>query len=383
MKILFISYYTGMYGANTSLLLLMKDLKRRYNVTPIVLMPTKGEFTEKLQEENIDVIISKYYRWMCEPANRFSNIKIIIKKLFNILLYKKVYRVLKDENIDLIHSNSSISDVGDYLASKLGVSHLWHIREYGKEDYNIEYMYSLDYVSAKYARADCVVAISNSIKEYYSKVLPNSNHINFSIIYNGVSIPELIKVKFNIKSPVQFCVIGLVSENKNQKEIIEACKCLVYNNVSDFKLNIIGDGESEYVDYLKNLVSKYSLNNYIDFWGYRKNIDDILQEMDIGIMASKKEAFGRVTVEYMSYYMPVIGANTGGTVELINNSNGYLYESGDYKQLADIMKNFIYNRNLIEKLGKQARSYANDNFRKELTTDNIYKEYCKILKLNK
>ena len=50
--------------------------------------------------------------------------------------------------------------------------------------------------------------------------------------------------------------------------------------------------------------------------------------MDILLMCSRCEGFGRVTVEAMQRGIPVIGLNTGGTSELVKDGfNGYLFNS--------------------------------------------------------
>jgi glycosyltransferase involved in cell wall biosynthesis len=47
------------------------------------------------------------------------------------------------------------------------------------------------------------------------------------------------------------------------------------------------------------------------------------------------EGFGRVTVEAMKVGRPVVGANGGGTVELIRDGwNGLFYRLGDAVDLA-------------------------------------------------
>lgn len=57
-------------------------------------------------------------------------------------------------------------------------------------------------------------------------------------------------------------------------------------------------------------------------------------------MCFRYEAMGRVTAEAMAAALPVIGYNSGGTPELIENEvTGLLYEGG-YKELAQCMARF-------------------------------------------
>ena len=112
----------------------------------------------------------------------------------------------------------------------------------------------------------------------------------------------------------------------------------------------------------------------------QNNINQILRNMDVGLMLSKREAFGRVTVEYMLNYMPVIGVNTGATPEIIDNESGFICELDDSEKLADLMQKFITNPELLAKIGSKARERAINNFSLEHNTDEIYKLYQEILK---
>lgn len=68
------------------------------------------------------------------------------------------------------------------------------------------------------------------------------------------------------------------------------------------------------------------------------------KNMDVELVCSRAEAFGRVTAEAMLGGMSVIGSNTGGTVGLINHKKiGYLYSKSDINELAEYMKEFICN----------------------------------------
>ena len=95
--------------------------------------------------------------------------------------------------------------------------------------------------------------------------------------------------------------------------------------------------------------------------------------MDVGIICSQNEAFGRATVEYMLSSMPVIGAKGSGTEEIIRHEiNGYLYQGGEVDQLAGYMKKMIMDRNVVKEKGQNAYVYAQENFTSERTAEQIY-----------
>lgn len=77
----------------------------------------------------------------------------------------------------------------------------------------------------------------------------------------------------------------------------------------------------------------------------------------------QKEAFGRVTVEAMGSGVPVIGANSGGTVELIKNKEtGLLYCQGDYRDLSEKICQFIENAEYRKKIAESGCKLCQKKF---------------------
>ena len=107
--------------------------------------------------------------------------------------------------------------------------------------------------------------------------------------------------------------------------------------------------------------------------GFRNDVIDILKKMDVGIITSLSEAFGRVTIEFMLSSMPVIGTNSGGTKEIvIEGETGYLYNVGDVNKLASCMQYYIEHHDYIMKDGLKGRNRAINMFSLDATVNNIY-----------
>ena len=106
--------------------------------------------------------------------------------------------------------------------------------------------------------------------------------------------------------------------------------------------------------------------------------------MDVGLMLSKSEAFGRVTIEYMFQNLAVIASDTGANPELINNNKtGLLYHYGNCNDLAEKMKMIILDKSLLSHLSSQGRIYARKEFCSTKNSDNIYRIYEEVIKSNK
>ena len=244
---------------------------------------------------------------------------------------------------------------------------MWHLREYGFEFAAADF-----YVRRQFHKAASVIVVSRAVYDYYVNKYKFCLSDKTRIIYDGLKIPEAYVKEYNRFGNVNFCITGFVHDNKNQLMALRACEKLKASN-DKFILHIIGAGDEEYISELNNIISVNNLHQNIKFRGFRYDVREILRNMDIGLTLSKREAFGRVTVEYMLNYMPVIGTNTGGTPEIIIDSeNGFICALDDTEHLVELMYKFITDPKLIKLMGTNARKKAVENFSLEKNTDEIY-----------
>ncbi len=98
------------------------------------------------------------------------------------------------------------------------------------------------------------------------------------------------------------------------------------------------------------------------------------------MILSTRESFGRITMEYMLNYMPVLGVDTGATPELVSDGEtGYICRFNNHESLAALMLKLINNPSLLPDLGHSGRERAITHFPLEKHTDQIYKLYQEIL----
>ena len=146
----------------------------------------------------------------------------------------------------------------------------------------------------------------------------------------------------------------------------------------DFKVFIIGEGPDE--TRLRQYVKKNNLDHFVVFCGYREDVRQVLDTMDIGVVCSRSEGFGLVTCEYMESSMPVVGADSGATPELIDDGyNGYLYPLGKAAILADKLKELINDKNKRIRMGMNAYERVYRNFSMKKNTDEMFNIFTNAL----
>ena len=118
------------------------------------------------------------------------------------------------------------------------------------------------------------------------------------------------------------------------------------------QLVIAGDGFEQ--NNLEKLVESLG-EKRITFLGRykREDTEKIFSSADAFVLTSEVEPFGIVYIEAQLYGLPCIGTKGQGADDIIDESNGFLVDYGDIKQLSSAMKNIkenygIYNREFIK-----------------------------------
>jgi len=378
MKILFITHYDNMYGANKALLNLIEGLVKNGGFEPMLVIPGKGDMTKRMEEMGVPYIICGVTQWQAPYVDPF---RFAIKKSIRRKKIKEetdyLYDTLKEERIDVIHSNSGVIGHGAMLAKRLGCRHIWHIREFSREHFGMRYFYSSKTVADYYNNAFRLIAISDSVKENYKNKYPLTN---ITRIYDGVDASDFADEKTDKQKEdgiFRFIYVGYLYEKKHQLEVLKAADALLKKTDKKFELYIVGDGKQNYKKKLEDYINKNNLKN-VFLTGYRDDIRDMLKTMDVGIIASEYEGFGLVTVEYMLSSLPVIGYNHSGTAEIVKNKEtGILYD--DEAGLMKAMEYFLNNRGEIKQLGVSGRKRAKELFTSERNTDEIISMYKELL----
>ena len=367
-------------GAFRSMTRLASLLKNSFDHNLIVVISRKGNGIELLNKEKIPYVYIRSYNWVVKKGakRRFMDkLCFKTKKAFNIIATYRIRNVIKNNKIDIVHINTSWTYVGATAALKENTKLIWHIREFLEEDQNAE-IWDKKFGYDLMNRADRIVAISNSIKDKYDKIV-NANKI--VVVYNGLNLEDYHVVDRCILTGgiKRLLIVGTVNENKGQKELIDALSFLVEKGYNSFRLSIAGKGNSDYIQKLKNIVEERGLSEKISFLGFVSDVAKLYSENDITCVCSAFEAFGRVTVEAMLGGNLVIGANTAATTELINDYNtGILYQQGDSKSLADRIIWCFDNIEQSQEIAKKGQTFMYNNMSDVMNAEKISKIYFDV-----
>lgn len=375
MRVLYVSHYAGLGGAQKSLLSMI-DYLRPMGVEPFVLIPCHGPVEEEFRRLNIPYEIARFTS-MRKPSQGKCRDRLegFLRKKINYITAFKISRKYKGQ-FDLVHANSSLAFFGCYLKRRLQIPLVWHLREFGDLDYPLSFIGGNKYSTYCYENADALIAISKIIHSHYSKTIaPNGT---YRLIYNGVDETMIPSKKMIDKSdrPLRLCIVGGVTKGKNHRDLIEAIALMPKGSV---EVDIIGSGDDTLQEELTILAEKLDVSDIIRFCGQDNDICTKLSRYDVGLVTSINEAFGRIIIEYMLAGLVVVASDTGACPELIDDGlNGLLYELGNPSSLANCLTRLVNDPKLLETLGKAGHDKAMNQFTAKTNATNVYNLYREL-----
>lgn len=359
-------------GGVRSFLNLIEELLKM-GVEPYVVTSEEWAFTDKLKEMGVPYLASKMLRPFVGVVDhvRFEREKYWIKTVINNRTKRKAIKWFKENGVELVHVNSQFAGiVGAQVAKKLNVPYVYHMREYLDQDFHVQF-YSEELVQKYIATADAVIGISKSIQAYYEKKLNRS----VKLVYNGLPVNEdtYFDCANRLQSDVvEVAIVGRVNAAKGQEDAVKAMELLKDCNV---RLHIIGfTGKDGYELNLQKMATEKNLP--VVFHAFTNQPGQILKDCDVGLTCSVAEAFGRVTVENMLAGLCTIGANTGGTPEIIlDGETGLLYQQGDPASLAEKIRWVVEHREVAKQMLQKGQKRALDVFSIQATATNVLSVY--------
>ena len=330
--VLWVSHEGNVSGANIAMLEFILKLNSYYEF--IIIIPSLGSFCDLLKKNNIKYLLIASYSWglPSKPIIGFNTIKILVRTI--IAIFKLCTYVFKFK-INIIFTNTELPVIGAIAAKLTGKKHIWWIHEFGSEHFG----YKIGWGNQKLAykimdiTTDLIICMSDALSDKY-KTRVNTKVIR---IYQPVSWPLLDNN--NITKLGKYLIFGQISRSKGHLEVLKVLKVYIqeFPNQAGNILQIAGPcNDPEYLQELLDFIELNFLNNTVIINVGFVSKQAIIPKFDVLILASNWEGFGRVIIEANKAGLKVIVKNSGGAPELINYSNGIIYN--DDNDLLNILR---------------------------------------------
>lgn len=349
-------------GAEMTLLDLMKQ-GRNKGIEWLVIFMAGGPMVAQVEELGIKTRVV--------PSGRLREVHYFIAAV------AKIAAIARHERADVIVSWMWIAQLCGGLSAMLaGLPALWYQQEISDKK-------SLLHRICTLLPARGVVTITNAGKEAQQQMWPcRPTYLVYPGValdrFNPSALPSPTEMRHKLGLPSTGPVIGIVGRLQRWKgmHILVEAMPQVLQKYPDAHCIIIGGKhylETDYADYVEELISTLGLNGKVSVAGHQRNIPEWMQAMDIVVHASDNEPFGIVNIEAMALGKPLIAGNAGGPTEIITDGvNGLLTPYGDADALAGSIIRYISDQQFAQGVGVAARQRALD-FSTQQFADNFIK----------
>jgi glycosyltransferase involved in cell wall biosynthesis len=356
-----------LYGSDRIIAVIIKGLIQNNYFVSLLLPDKNGDLEKYLKKNNIEVDIIKLKHYPLIHRKLFTLSGLIIF-LITCLHFNKY----DFSNYDVFYINT--------LANSFILPFL---KKYQKPVFTHVHEILVSPLFIKIICHNLVCCYSNKIICVSFAVQSNFNkkqNVKTIVIHNGIKPIRKINA---LKSHdiLTFVLIGRLMPEKGQWFLLETLKDMDRSLLERMHFILIGSPPLKYKNAIQDIfkiIEKYNLREFVTVYDFKEDISDYINEADVCLVPSiMKDPFPTTILEAMSVGKPVIATDTGGSVEMIADGiTGFLIKPNDTKEFRNKLTFFLNNRDMIKKMGLQAKKIFDSEFRLEIFIRNIFEVIC-------
>ena len=299
---------------------------------------------------------------------------------FDLGAVKKLAALIKDNNIDIIHTHGYKSDIlGVMAAKKAGIPCV--VTPHGFEnaaDFKLRLFIWAGCQAMRFA--DKVVPLSKQLMADVKQFNIAENKLAY--IQNGVDLSEVeaVRVTKQPKPENNKKVIGFVGQMISRKNITSILDCFnaLFKKRNDIELVFLGDGEDR--PKLEAYANTLDSESAISFLGFRNDRLEQLRDFDMFVMTSTLEGIPRCLMEACAMEIPVSAYDIAGIDQLITHKeSGLLTPLHDTQQLQKDWETLLDDTHYAQQLAQNARIFVQENFSAQRMADEYHELFSTML----
>jgi glycosyltransferase involved in cell wall biosynthesis len=323
----------------------------------------------------------------CETAledsgGRHINLGFRTKSEVDLRIYLKLgflKRLIEQEGIDVIHSQTRVTQVMGYWLSRL-TKKAFVTTCHG-------------FFKPRFSRrmfpcwGTATIAISQPVKDHLINdfLLPPEK---VYLIANGIDCGKFMAVTEDLRrlkrqqwKITSKNVVGIIARLSDVKgiDILLTTMPMVLKKHPDTLLMVVGEGPEK--ERLRALTGTLKLKDHVRFESIVNQTAEVLPLFDVFVMPSRQEGLGLAAMEAQACALPVIASRVGGLIDLIEDGKtGYLVAPENPKVLAKKIIDVLDNPAQAKQVGQTARQIISEKFsldRMASATEKVYEQYSR------
>jgi glycosyltransferase involved in cell wall biosynthesis len=318
----------------------------------------------------------RVYEWNPSGLSRTELLHWFLESL-------RIAAVLSRKKVRLVHANNLSALYSCWLGARLaGCKIIVHDREFlDDEDVTWKSRLALRSVSQ-------VICVTKAVQENLHAIVP---FVSSLVIHNAADsgginaesadvtvIPEALGIKSGS------FVIGTASRIASDKHshLLVSAAAAIVAAVPRAEFLMLGSQDSLGPQYYASLVEQINAQGLADrfhFTGHVGNVPAYMKVMDVFVLTSPHEAFGRVLLEAMALRKPIVAPDTGGAPEVLGPAyRGLLFPAGSAEGLCKAVLLLWNSPVLREELALRGYERCRDEFSCRMHVDSVEGVYDRL-----
>lgn len=335
MRTLHITPSVRLLGARRSLLTLVRHLQARGRFQPLVLVPRPGALTDELDRAGVpwkELFLPPWRKgasWLTMPGKVAA-----------------LHRIIREERIGLLHCNEIYPNPHAVAACATGSR--WSAMAGGLIRGDRERPTALPVVTHMrlsvtprmvknygLVSATRLICVSEGAAHDFDHFAWRERKVR--VVHNGLDLQEFEEARHQREriraelgfAPEDFVIgqIGLLMPRKRPRFLLEAMPAIV-QQVPAARALFVGEaspGQEHLVEELKRLAADLGVAERVTFVPFQQQVAPFFGALDLNMLVSNDEGFGRVILEAAASGVPTVGSRVGGIPELIRDGEtGFL-----------------------------------------------------------
>jgi glycosyltransferase involved in cell wall biosynthesis len=283
---------------------------------------------------------------------------------------RKLVRIIEEEKIDVVVTNSGVVLEGAVAAVITGRRHVWHVLEMFHSDPDLKPVLGIGecyrYISAL---SDRVVVVSEAVAREFRDFKSAPVRVVHTGVENKAVGGDGVRKSLGISDETPLIAfMGALSKRKGIVDLVEAMPAVL---ACERRAQLVVAGDDAGAETLiREKVDKYKLHEHVRLLGYRPDGRKILASADVVVVPSTSDPLPLVVLEAMVEGRPIVATRNGGCEEMVvDGETGYLVEPesdsknvGSNSEIAEKIHELISHPDLARRMGERARAVVAERF---------------------
>ncbi len=294
----------------------------------------------------------------------------------------RIYRLIRSERVDVLHTFFAASD---FIGGVAGILGGCKVMISSRRDMGILRKPAHDAAYRVLNRCfDQIQAVSERVREHviaHDRVDP----AKVVTVYNGIDlktwpVEDAGAAPEELGPAPRIVSLGHMRTVKGYDVLLRAAALVIREHPTAQFVIIGAEAEHGVAASLKELADRLGVASNVRFVGLSLNVPELLRHGHIYCLLSRSEGLSNALIEAMAAGLPAVVTSVGGNPEVVEQGrSGFLVNSEDHEGAAKAIVELLVNPELRTAMGRHARAVVEQRFSTDRMVATLLHHYQTLL----